>query len=105
MAEQFLEFGGGAGGPVTGEPFFHLAGNRRAGLFGVEEAMNAALVESVPTIDPIAHVDGAVGPEIDVGRQHVGDGKLLVDHLEERALGFHAEGADAAAARTAAKIA
>ena len=57
---------------------------------------HAPLPRPLPALDPVGHVERAVGPELAVGRHRVPEELLVRDDLEARAAVLHADGADAA---------
>ena len=67
----------------------------------VEHAVDPSLVRLVPTLDPVAEIERAVGTEVGVGRQHRPDELLGIDQLERRPLGLEREAADPALAARA----
>ena len=68
----------------------------------VEHPVNPSLLGHFPALDPVAEIEGAVGTEIGVGRQHRPDELPGIDELERCSLGLEREGANPAlTARTA----
>src|SRR5262249_28528689 len=70
----------------------------------VAQPINAPFPRSFPGFDPVADVQGAVGPEIDVGCQKRPREFPRIDKLKRGAFGLYGERAHAAVCEGAAKV-
>ena len=106
MAQECDEPLGIKHGPVATEQPADL-GDGRGVLRGAgpgQEPPQASLAGAVPALHPVAHPDGAVGADLDVGGQHAGDRLLRVGDGEGSAAGHDAKRADAAVRGAALEI-